>query len=225
MTPILLTNSTLPQLITKIIETNTTEIMRLKKDIADDDYIDEYIKEFNTTLSQVHTVDNHFKHALFGHWVRETAEFPKFRAKYKSLAPAVMNATMAAAAKQNSKLKTTHYVITDDLAVIRDTFGVTPFSVRLNATARANVILPTHLKTALFDEWNNKSNVVRLLGKFARDMDLPLIVTNASGTRLAIKYPDPPVHATQNADYRYEKYGKLKTTRKIDYVNGCKLLV
>lgn len=199
--------------------------MRLKKDIADDDYIDEYIKEFNTTLSQVHTVDNHFKHALFGHWVRETAEFPKFRAKYKSLAPAVMNATMAAAAKQNSKLKTTHYVITDDLAVIRDTFGVTPFSVRLNATARANVILPTHLKTALFDEWNNKSNVVRLLGKFARDMDLPLIVTNASGTRLAIKYPDPPVHATQNADYRYEKYGKLKTTRKIDYVNGCKLLV
>lgn len=216
----LLTNSTLPQLITKFVATNTTEINRLKKDIADDDYIDDYINESTGPIGHIQANDNHFRHALFAHWIRDTVDFPKLKATYKAHAPALVNTTVTAAAKQNSKIKSIHYVITNDVTLIRDTFGVTPFTARLSGSQRVNVIVPKHLQAALFDEWTQKPNVVRVLGRFARDMDLPLIVTNANGTRLAIWYPDPPVIGYRNDDYRYEKYGErsIQSTRNINNI-------
>lgn len=209
LTPILLTNSTLPQLISRLAETNNSELDRLRKDIADDKYIDAYLHELNGPIASIATIDNHFKRALFAHWAHDTTDFPTLRAKYKTLAPAIANTTLAAAAKQGSKIKSTHYVITNDLALIREAFGVSPISVRLNASVRANVLVPRHLQLALFDEWPNKPNVVRVIGRFAKDMDLPMIVTNANGTRLAIQYPDPPATGNRNGAYRYDKYGKL----------------
>lgn len=181
----------------------------MQKDIADEDYIDGYIRELTGPIGHVQTNDNHFRHALFAHWIRNTSDFPKLKAKYKTLVPALPNTTVAAATKQNSKIKSTHYVITNDVALIREMFGVTPFAVRLSGGQRANVIVPKHLQAALFDEWTQKANVVRVLGRFAREMELPLIVANANGTRLAIRYPDPPAIGNRNDDYRYQKYGEL----------------
>lgn len=201
-----MTNSTLPQLISRLVETNPSELDRLKKDIADDAYIEAYLHESNGSIA---AIDNRFKRALFANWVLNTTELPRLRRTYKSLAPAIANTTLAAAAKAGSKIKSTQFVITNDLAEIRETFGVSPISVRLNASAWTKVIVPKHLQMALFDEWPAKPNVVRVVGQFAKYMDLPMIVSNANGTRLAIQYPVPDATGARKGDYRFDKYGEL----------------
>lgn len=206
LTPILLLNSTIPQLLTNLIITNATDIERLKKDIAAEAYIEEYYRMLNVpNVGNVTHIDDRLKQALFAHWVRGTADFVKIKAKYKALANA-SNPTMGGSGAPKPK-KTVHFVIaSEDLAQIRDKFRVEPITVQLNASERATVLVPLNLQSALFDEWKEKKRLVYLLGKFAKDMDLTTNIVQ-NGTQLVLRPPNPPAKGHQNAGYRYEKYG------------------
>lgn len=207
LTPILLLNSTIPQLLTNLIKTNATEIERLKKDIASEAYIDEYFQMLNVpNVDDVTAIDNRLKQALFAHWIRGTADFAKIKAKYKALANA-SNATAVAAAATKSKKPLLLPIASEDLAQIRDKFG--PITVQLNTSERATVLVPRHLQLALFNEWPEKERVVHLLGKFAKDMDLTTNIVQ-NGTQLVLRPPNPPAKGHQNAGYRYEKYGMTR---------------
>lgn len=198
-----MTNSTLPQLLTKLIVTNATEIDRLKKDIANEMYIEEW-STLNVPIANVTAIDNRFKQALFANWVRDTANFPKYRQKYKALANPT-NATNTGAGKPK---KLTHLVIINhNLTQLQQQFGLSPISVQLNASNQVSVIVPRSLQLALFDEWPQKHPVIYLLGKFAKDMDLSTNIVSANGTQLVFRPPEPSAKGHPNADYRYVKYG------------------
>lgn len=203
LTPILLTNSTLPQYLTKLIITNPSEIAQLKKDVANEAYIEQYIRNFNGSISNITSIDNQFKQTMFAHWVRETFAFPKLRTKYKMLVvPSDVNAGSSAKHR-----KTTQFVIVNNSAHIEDILKITPVVVQLNSTQRASVILPKNLQQALYDEWTQQPKVIRLLGKYAKDMNLPLTVSYANDTQLLLRPLDPPIKGNQNTDYQYIKYG------------------
>lgn len=201
-TPLILANSTLPQILTNLIITNATDIERIKKDIATEAYIDEY-RSLNIPIANVTAIDNRFKQALFANWIRGTAEFAKIKAKYKALANTSNATTSASRPKKNSFYEIDSHNVTQ----IHDKFGVHPIPVHVSASERAMVLVPRNLQLALFNEWSQKARVVYLLGRFARDMDLTTNILMANGTQLVLRPPNPPAKGHNNADYRYEKYG------------------
>lgn len=210
LTPFLLLNSTLPQLLTNLIITNATEIDRLKKDIATEAYIDEYQRTLNIPIENVTVIDNRFKQALFANWIRDTGDFAKIKDKYKSLA----HTTNATASGAKSK-KHSHIVIpSNDLEHIYRVFGMNPITVQSNTSKEARVLVPRNLQLALFNEWPQKYRVVYLLGRFAKDMDLNTNIVLANGTKLVLRPPNPPAKGKRNADYRYDEYG-MKNKREI----------
>lgn len=215
MTPILLLNSTIPQLLTNLIITNATEFERLKKDIATEAYIDEY-QLLNVSIADVSAIDNRFRQALFANWIRGTADFVKIKAKYKALANA-SNATGTAAGGSSTRSKKNNlYVIpSENLAQINLAFGLNPITVQLNGSEHATVLVPRSLESALFNEWPQKQRVVYLLGKFAKDMDLTTDIVMGNGSKLVLQPPNPPTKGHQNAGYRYEKYGMTEKFLKL----------
>lgn len=207
LTPILL-NSSLPQLLTKVIATNATEIARLKKDIKSEPYIDEWIHS-NILFSNLTSIDNRFKQALFANWIRETNDFHYFKLKYRALA-FPPNTSQSSFASKTKKI-TPHVMHVYDLQPGQDIFGHTAIKVRVNSTVQANlfIFVPKTLQFALFDEWSQKHNVVYLLGEFAKALDLSPNVMLPNGSQLALQPPEPPSKGHHNADYRYVKYGRI----------------
>lgn len=192
--------------------TNATEIEQLRKDIAREAYIDEYLENFKVAIENVTAIDNQFKRALFAQWVRNSTDFPKFKTKYRTLLVALHGAanvhSPAAAAKAKTKASQ-RITIENSWAAINETTRLSPITVQLNATTQANVLVPRNLQWALFDEWPQKMKVVRVLGKFAKDMELPTVVTNVNGTQIILRPQDPPSwKGGRTADYNYAKYGK-----------------
>lgn len=211
LTPILLLNSTLPQILTNLIITNPDEIERLKKDIATESYIDEYHRTLNIPIANVTAIDNRFKQALFANWIRGTADFEEIKAKYKALANA-SNVTASGGAK--SKKYSPYVIPSQDTAQIHDVFGINPITVQLNGSEYAMVLVPRSLQLALFNEWPQKHRVVYLLGRFAKDMDLTTNTVLANGSQLVLRPPNPPAKGQQNGAYRYEKYGMKKKKKR-----------
>lgn len=198
-----MTNSTLPQTLNKLIVTNATEFDRLKKDIAVESYIGDW-RTLNVPIANVTAIDNRFKQALFANWVRDTADFPKYRAKYKALANPT-NATNSV----NGRRKTANHlvIINHNLTLVQELSGLNPIHVQLNGNDRVSVLVPRGIQLALFDEWPQKPKIIYLLGKFAKDMDLTTNILMNNGTQLVLRPPDPPQKGQPNPDYRYVKYG------------------
>lgn len=199
-----MTNSTLPQTLNKLIVTNATEFDRLKKDIAVESDISDW-RTLNIPIANVTAIDNRFKQALFANWVRDTADFPKYRAKYKALANPT-NATNSV----NGRRKTANHlvIINHNLTLVQDLTGLNPIHVQqLNGNDRVSVLVPRGLQLALFDEWPQKPKIIYVLGKFAKDMDLTTNILMTNGTQLVLRPPDPPPKGQRNPDYRYVKYG------------------
>lgn len=141
LTPMLLTNSTLPQLLKKLVVTDANEIARLRKDIASESYIDDW-RHLNVPIANVTSIDNRLKQALFANWIQDNDNFTTIKARYKSLA----NPTNATNAIGKPK-KNTHYVISNhNLTLVHELFGLTPIHVQVNATRRASVIVPRSLQ-------------------------------------------------------------------------------
>ncbi|XP_031641076.1 uncharacterized protein LOC116352535 isoform X2 [Contarinia nasturtii] len=197
LTPILLTNSTLPQLLTKLIVTDISEISQLKKDIRNESYIKEW-QDLNVPIDNVDRIDNRFKQALFANWILETNDFNNIKTRYKKLA----NNSSVGKVKNVSRCVIPNH----NLTLVKELFGLTPLNVRVSATRQASVIVPGDLQNALFEEWPQKEKVVLLLGQFAKEMNISANVI-LNGTQLVLQPIDPPPSKRQpSSDYRYVKY-------------------
>lgn len=206
LTPILLTNSTLPQLLTKLIATNASEIAQLKQEIANETDIKHYLQNFNVSLANVTAINNQFKQTMFALWLTDSASgFQVFKRKYIRFSA---DATYGSATTGAKHKKLVAFHVVDNSMEIANILNIEPISVQVNGTTKANVILPKSLQNALYDEWPQQPKVVQLLGKYAKDMNLPVSITFPNDTQLVLRPPDPPAVGKQNSDYFYQKYGK-----------------
>lgn len=212
LTPILLTNSTLPQLLTKLIATNATDIAQLKQEIANEAYIKRYLQNFNlhqTLTSNDTSIDiNQLKQTMFALWLTDSVGFQGIKRKYIKMLTEGTYSSAATGANLAKHKKATPFHVVDNSEKIANILNVEPISVQVNGTTKAIVILPKSLQNALYDEWSQQAKVVQLLGKYAKDMNLPVSITFPNDTQLVLRPPDPPAVGNRNSDYFYQKYGK-----------------
>lgn len=210
---------------------NLTEIKRMKVEIAKEEYIDEFFSELSD-FEELKAVDEAFKSALFANWILNTADFPKFKARYKGLLEAdslseqvnileekaevaltapTLHESQTLGAKTvvlpNATVSTATLSASDTTnTTINDTVSGAFSEVSYNGSF-IKVIVPEQLRNALFAYWEDKPKVLSVLLAFANDMDISCTMTNALGKKLVIRPPPPPKDGRSHVHYRYIPHG------------------
>lgn len=190
---------------TKLIATNVSEIGQLKQEIANEVYIKQYLQNFNGSFANVTPIDNQYKQTMFALWLTESAGFHGFKRKYIK---SITDGTYSSATTGAKHKKATVFHVVDNTNDIANILNIEPISVQVNKTTKANVLVPKSLQNALYDEWSQQAKVVHLLGKYAKDMNLPVSIIFPNDTQLVLRPPNPPAVGYRNSDYFYQKYGK-----------------
>lgn len=220
LVPTVLANSTAARNFTTLALTNASHIIELKKTESFSPYILDTLTDIQLSDDPIEQqLDNDFRKMLFARWVRsDTNEFGQLKETYKRLV------TVQEQQQQQHQQLTQHqisvaaskgHLILDptNVAAINETIGAALSTIDFNGTY-INVIVPEGLRNALFADWEEKTNVLLLLGAFAKDMDIPNSMTNSNGTRYIIQPPPPPKKGRIANGYEY------KTFRKYLYIYG-----
>lgn len=203
LTPILLSNSSLPVSLTSLISLNASVISLAKNRIVRQSFVNDSLRN-NVLVDAVTTIDNPFKERLFAEWITESTEFPKFKSKFKSLRPSENSPKTA---KTNSPsdvlIPYTHDSIELYLKSSVDT-------IAQQNNAKIDVIVPEALRLALFDGWQRNPDIPVVLGEFAKDMEISISLTSLNGTRLILQPPEPPKGSVKTkGDFFYKKFGSF----------------
>lgn len=205
-TPVLLGNATLPVLLETLVLTNKTRIGTIKEEIGSEPYINEFQRNLTGSIEKFTKIDNQFKESLFAEWIRNTTMFPKLKAKYKALRP---NDTNTVRKSTTSKTKTSEFkIIPYNMTAIEETLHGSQYTiVKRNRTA--DLLMPDNLRRALFNGWEQKPNIILVLGEFAKSLDMSATLTTANGSRIILQPPVPPnKKQLSNGEFAYKKYGK-----------------
>lgn len=220
-----ITDEALPRNFTDLSLTNQTAIDNLKRKIAREEYIEEFLSELEEPVDAITTIDEAFKRALFANWIRNTSEFPLFKARYKGIlesdtlsqqsnllaeraAAALTSPTLLESQTNGAKTITPATTSTDPAVALtaNETIGGALSEVHYNGTF-IKIIVPEALRNALFTYWEEKPNVLSLLLSYANDMDIPLTMTSANGKKLVIRPPPPPKDGKSHGHFKYTPHG------------------
>lgn len=214
LVPTALATSSAARNFTTLALTNATQIATLKKTESTAPYILDALNDIELP-DPITDLDNNFRKVLFARWLRnESAEFGKLKVTYKQLVAVQQqqqNQINVATSKRQLILDPTN------VASIKESIGAALSTVEVNGTY-INVIVPEGLRNALFADWEEKTNVLWLLGAFARDMDIPNSITNSNGTRFIIQPPPPPKKGRVGNGYEYKTFGRLNLKLKFEIV-------
>lgn len=210
--PTVLANSTAARNFTTLALTNATQVTALKHRESSAAYVREAAE---LELEQpIEEIDNNFRRAIFAHWVRNDLErFVQLKSVYKQrealdlAQQQPLNATTGGKVVSRSNLSM--MLDPTDVDTINSTMGAALSTVHVN-NSYINVIVPEGLRKALFVDWEEQPNVLLLLFGFARDMDIPISMINANGTRYIIQPPAPPKRGKVGNGYEYKKFGGWK---------------
>lgn len=213
LVPTVLANSTAARNFTTLALTNVSHIAALKKTESLSPYILDTLTDIQLPTDPIELqLDDDFRKMLFARWVRtDTNEFGQLKSAYKRLVTVQQQQQQQhdqlaqhqmAAAKGHLILDPTN------VAAINETIGAALSTIEVNGTY-INVIVPEGLRHALFADWEEKTNVLLLLGAFAKDMDIPNSMTNSNGTRYIIQPPPPPKKGRVANGYEYKTFRKF----------------
>lgn len=221
MLPVPLNETALPRNFTDLALTKKSAITDLKRKIGHEEYIEEFLSELEDPVDSLTTIDETFKRAMFANWIRNTSEFPRFKARYKGILEAEsfsqqssLLAEQAAVALTRSTLleaqtngaKNTTTSDSSIALTVNETLAGVLTEVSHNGSI-IKILLPEALRNALFINWEEKPNVPSLLLPFALDMDISLKMTGANGKLLEIRPPPPPKSGKARGGFIYIPYG------------------
>lgn len=215
LTPVLLGNATLPVLLETLVLTNKSRIQTIKQEIGSEPYITQFQRTFNGSFEKITKIDNQFKEGLFAEWILNTPDFPKLKSKYKELRPHEMNTVLK---PTRTKTKTSEFkIIPYNMTAIEETLHGSQYTiVKRNRTA--DLLMPDNLRRALFDGWEQKPNIILVLGDFAKSLDMSATLTTANGSRIILQPPVPPnKKQLPNGEFSYKKYGKRLSSHRIRF--------
>lgn len=138
---------------------------------------------------------------MFCHWVRNEADdFQKFKIAFKNL---VLSTTEAQNDLQPVPAKP---IAIDPLDVpgiqLGKIFGNALQKVMVNSTYY-HFVIPETVQAAIFEGWNEKRYVLKLLWPFARELGLPAYVLDDNRVILQLVPPKPPRKGRQANGYDY----------------------
>ncbi|XP_016947229.1 uncharacterized protein LOC108022669 isoform X2 [Drosophila biarmipes] len=177
--------------------TSQTNINEAKRNLSQMDFIKQFATEELETAD--HFTESARRH-MFAHWVRgEDEEFQTLRNAFRTL---VMNTEENQRQFNATANKPIPINPLDVQGIIdRKTFGSALQRVKYNNTWSYYVI-PEVAQLAIFSNWTDFPLVVRLLGTYIRDVNIPAYVLNDERVILILVPPLPPKKG-QPAYYTY----------------------
>ncbi|XP_017049911.1 uncharacterized protein LOC108093999 isoform X2 [Drosophila ficusphila] len=177
--------------------TSQSNINEAKRNLSHMDFIKEFAQEkLDTSENFTEAARRH----MFAHWARgEDEEFQALRNAFRTL-------VMSTEENQRQINATTIKPIPIDPLdvkgiIARNTFGSALQRVKYNNTWSYYVI-PEVAQLAIFSNWTDYPLVVRLLGTYIRDINIPAYVLNDERVILILVPPLPPKRG-QPASYTY----------------------
>lgn len=201
LTPIVLGNVSVARNFTMISASNPARIAALKKNISQESYIHEFIQEDTEEMQNSTEINETLRRVLFATWVTNDDDFATYRETWE---------------KQNDDepevLKTSpHETVTvnpTDIKAVKQIVGGSLVPIVLNNT-NFNIVLPEKLNKALFEGWHEKTNVVYLLGAYAKALGISPSIISAEGKEIIIRPPRPLKKSKSIANgYEYRPFSK-----------------
>lgn len=158
-----------------------------KRIISNSDYIADFMAN-DWPQSNITELDNSFRQQLFASWVsNDMNRFEALKAIHKNILtnnPNIGSPTKAGVPGERKMVNPSN------ISLIEMYGGVlTP--VKINATTSLNVIIPDGLRYVLFEGWEEKPDIEKLLWQFSKDMNISAYVVTPNGTEVIFKPPRP----------------------------------
>lgn len=240
-----LSHEALPRNFTDLSFTNQTDIDKLKRKIAHEPYIEDFLNELEEPIDSITIVDEAFKKALFANWIRNADDFHRFKAKYKGIlesdslaqqssllaerAVAALTAPTLVDPQTNGANKIQTPAASSAAASSAPSASSTDPAIILTANETIGgalsevlyngtyikITVPEALRHALFTYWEEKPAILPLLWSFAKDMDISVAMISANGKKLVIRPPPPPKDGKSHGHFKYTPNGKRYRVRLI----------
>lgn len=202
MTPIVLGNVSVARNFSFISATHPARIEAIKRNISQSSYIQEFIQQDTEEMQNSTEINETLRKVLFATWVTNDVDFPKYRDIFDE---SNENDTQVLR-------KIPHESVTvnpTDINAVKEIVGGSLVPIVLNNT-NVNVLLPEELNKALFEGWQEKPNIVYLLGAYAKSLRISPTIVSPEGKEIIIRPPRPPKKSKCVANgYEYRPFSKL----------------
>lgn len=131
----------------------------MKKDLAEQDFVQEFLKVNLPSIDTIEEIDEHFRQYLFAQWITNdrSPEFVKLRTKLRSF---------------SNKTEVLHKIDLNpaNFEHVEREIGDMTTEMKFNDTSKVNFVLPYNLRFALFSGWEDKGfSIVRLLHYYGKE--------------------------------------------------------
>lgn len=182
---------------------NPTRIQALKRNMSQSAYIQEFLKDDTEEMQNSTEINETLRRVLFATWVTDDNDFETYRDIFHQR----MHEDTSKP-RVNSSNKTV-IVNPTDIQAVKAIVGGSLASIVLNNT-NVNLFLPEKLNNALFDKWEERSNVVYLLGAFSKALSISPVIEDEDGKNIVIIPPLPPKKSKSVAyGYEYKPFSKF----------------
>lgn len=183
---------------------NPLRVSELKKKIGGMDYITEFLDN-DWPQSNITELDDSFRQQLFGSWVvNDVHRFQSLKAIHKnvvSINPSIGTLTKAGHTGSERKM------VNPSNTTLIEMYGGVLTPVKVNGTS-LNVIIPDGLRYVLFEGWEEKPDIEKLLWQFSKDMNISAYVVTPNGTEVIFKPPRPSSSRTKSENgFEYKHNG------------------
>lgn len=191
-------------------------IFDLKKKIANEEYIKGFL-DSDWPQSNITELDESFRQQLFASWVSHDMErFNALKAIHKN----VVSSNPSLLALKDAGGKKERTMVNPSNTSLIEKYGGVLSPVKVNGTS-LNVIIPEGLRFVLFEGWEEKGDIEKLLWQFSKEMNISAWVVTPNGT-VIFKPPRPSSSRTKTENgFEYKHHGmrrgSLEFQLRIDF--------
>lgn len=184
--------------------TNQQNITQFKKKIAAQEFVTDFMDN-DWPQSNITELDESFRQQLFASWVKnDMNRFHGLKAIHKNV---VSNFPSLVALREAGTTKIRTMVNPSNASLIEKYGGVLS-PIKVNGTS-INVIVPDGLRYVLFEGWEEKRDIEKLLWQFSKDMNISAWIDTPNGT---VIFKPPRPHTSRNKienGFEYKNWGEL----------------
>uniref|UniRef100_A0A336MJC6 CSON002579 protein n=1 Tax=Culicoides sonorensis TaxID=179676 RepID=A0A336MJC6_CULSO len=202
ITPVVLSNVSVVRNFSII--SHPARVPNLVAEFSKKPFVQEFLKYDTEEMQNSTEISETLKKVLFATWVTNDKDFTTYRDTFhQKLQEKVVK-------NSNDKHRKIVLVNPTDMKAVKEIAGGSLVSIMFNNT-NINVLLPESLKLALFEGWQEKENLVFLLGAYAKALHISPSIVNEEGNEIIIRPPVPPKKSKSVANgYEYRPYKHCK---------------
>lgn len=206
ITPIVMGNiTTIARNFSMISALNPARIEAYKRNVSQSEYIQEFLKDDTEEMQNSTEINETLRKVLFATWVTNDDDFATYRDTFQERAPPAPYVRAQPKVREDGTTEEpTVTVNPTNIQAVKAIVGGSLVPIVLDNT-QINVLLPERLNNVLFEGWEQKPNIVYLLGAYARALDISPSIISPEGKDVLIRPPQPlkkSKHVANGYEYR-----------------------